>query len=325
MKYSDNVINVLTAKNYKGIGKAWISRNLSINKPIETLVSLLNKDSKEDSIITINDFITHKKMVENKINNLNGIDGVVAIGDKDFPQYRGKVKNSEHPIVLFYRGNINLLKPTNKNITVIGLLDPDNSTEIIEKEVVSELVKNGANIVSGLALGCDSIAHRQALLSKGKTIAILPSSLSNILPATNKELANDIIANNGLLVTEYYEDAKSKIELNSRYQERNRLQALFSDNVILSASYAKNELGNDSGSRLAMEYALNYSIARSVIYDPQTDIKNPKYDLNRQLINQQTDIVIINRKNLSSIIRKIVSNKANIQSINQSIQTNLFE
>jgi len=324
MNYSENSINILTAKTYKGIGRAWIVKNLKGNESINTIVSLLNRDSKEDYHITVEDFENNSKTIKNDILKLEGfMDGVIAIGDNNFPLYRGKVKNSEQPIILFYRGDLNLLKPTNKNIAVIGLLNPDSDTEIIEQEVVTELVKNGATIISGLALGCDSIAHRQTIRSNGKTVAILPSPLNNILPTANKELSNDIVKNNGLLITEYYENVKSKMELSTRYQERDRLQALFSDSIILSASYAKNDLGNDSGSRLAMEYALSYSIPRAVIYDPVTDINNPKYDLNRQLIREQKEIIIINRNNLSSTVKKIMLNKPDVKN-NQSYQSNLF-
>ena len=325
MIHSDNAINTLTAKTYKGIGRAWIVKNLRGNETVDTIVALLNRDAKEEHYITIEDFERNKEVIRDGVLRLEGfMDGVTAVGDNDFPSYRGKVKNSEQPIVLFYRGDLSLLKATNKNIAVIGLLNPDDDTETIEQEVVAELVKNGATIVSGLALGCDSIAHRQTLRSNGTTVAILPSPLNNILPASNIELANEIVSNNGLLITEYYEDAKYKMELGGRYQERDRLQALFSDTIILSASYAKNDQGNDSGSRLAMGYALNYSIPRAIIYDPVTDINNPKYDLNRQLMREQKEISIINRKNLSSTVKEIMSNKPSKKS-NQPYQANLFD
>ncbi len=325
MIYSDNTINILTAKTYKGIGRAWIVKNLKGNESINTIVSLLNRDAKEDYSITLEDFESNSKIIRNEIQKLEGfMDGAVAIGDDNFPLYRGKVKNSEQPIVIFYRGDLSLLKATNKNIAVIGLLNPDDNTEIIEREVVAELVKNGATIVSGLALGCDSIAHIQTLYSNGKTVAILPSPLNSILPAKNIELANDIVNNNGLLITEYHVNAKSEMELRGRYQERDRLQALFSNSIILSASYAKNDLGNDSGSRLAMEYALSYSIPRAVIYDFVADVNNPKYDLNRQLIKEEKKITIINRNNLVSSIKKIMLNKPDIKN-NQQYQPDLFD
>jgi len=98
---------------------------------------------------------------------------------------------------------------------------------------------------------------------------------------------------------------------------------LFSDCIILSASYAKNDQGNDSGSRLALEYALNYSIPRAIIYDPETDLNNPKYDLSRQLKKEQMDIPVINRKNLSETVKKIVSKNLTVK-LNSTLQPTLF-
>ncbi len=310
MIYTENAINVLTAKTFKGIGRAWIVKNMNENKDVKTIISLLNKNTKSEETITQNGFDKKKNIVINALKKSEDfIDGVVAIGDENFPQHRGNVKNSEKPIFLFYRGNLNLLKENNKNIAVIGLLNPDDDTEKIENEVVAELVNNGAAIVSGLALGCDTIAHKQTLKSNGKTVAILPSPLNNIMPATNKTLADEILQKEGLIVTEYLTDAKSKRELGGRYQERDRLQALFSDSIILSASYAKNDKGNDSGSRLAMGYAHNYSIPRAVIYDKIANKDNPKYDLNRQLINEDKQIIIIDSGNLNTAIKKIIMMK----------------
>src|SRR5690606_7429802 len=147
---------------------------------------------------------------------------------------------------------------------------------------------------------------RQALDSNGKTIAILPSPLNNILPAKNKGLAYEIVEEGGLLVTEYFEDFKSQMELSSRYKERDRLQALYCDTIILAASYAQDSTERwkmygqklDSGARLAMGYAKDYNIPRAVMYDQNIDVNNPMFDLNRQLIAEQKDITILTQKNL---------------------------
>lgn len=324
MNYTENAINVLAARIYKGIGKAWIVKNLSSNKSEDKIVTLLNSGSKVDYQITVDDFDKKKNLIKRLINESKEfIDGVVAIGDDDFPPYRGNVKNSEKPVFLFYRGDLSLLKETNNNVAVIGLLNPDNDTEEIEREVVARLVENGVTIVSGLAFGCDTIAHREALNSNGYTVAILPSPLNNITPAKNKELANEIVRNSGLLITEYLTDAKSKREMGGRYQERDRLQALFSNIIILSASYAKNDLGNDNGSRLAMGYAMNYSIPRAVIYDSEINSNNPKYDLSRQLIKEDQKIIRIDRSNMPSTITTIISVKPKIENVQPS-QESLF-
>lgn len=184
--------------------------------------------------------------------------------------------------------------------------------------------------MSGLALGCDSIAHQQAIIS-GKTIAILPSPLNDILPAKNRGLAYEIVDQGGLLVTEYYENFKSPMELSSRYKERDRLQALFSDTIILAASYSQDSAERwnirdkklDSGARLAMEYARNYNIPRSVMYNEDTDANNPMFDLNRQLTTEDKDVVILTKNNLNKIINNINENKKN--KIHSTQEIGLFD
>jgi len=335
MKYTDNSLNILTAKYYKGIGNAWIVKNLKGNESVSTIVSLLNKTIKGEPT-TVDEFENLKSDFETKLvaKFENFCDGFVALGDNNFPQFRGNVKDSEQPVFLYYKGNIELLSIENKNISVIGLLNPVGNIEERERKIVAEFVKNGATIVSGLAFGCDSISHRQALDSNGKTVAILPSPLTNILPTRNKGLAFQIVEEGGLLVTEYGNDFKSQMELSSRYKERDRLQALFCDTIVLAASYAQNSSerkGNenlrgqklDSGARLAMGYAKEYNIPRAVMFDSIIDEKNPMFDLNRDLIKEQKDITIIMQDNFSETVKRIMQKNQPVKNVT-AVQGNLF-
>jgi DNA processing protein len=335
MKYTDNALNILTIKSYKGIGNAWIVKNLKGNESVETIVSLLNKTIKGEQT-NEKEFECRKKNFKDKLLEKfdNEIcDGIVAWGDKDFPLHRGNVKESERPVFLYYKGNIDLLSIYNKNITVIGLLNPEGDIKERERKIVAEFVKKGATIVSGLAFGCDSISHQQALESNGKTVAILPSPLNNILPARNKGLAFQIVEEGGLLVTEYGTDFKNQMELSSRYKERDRLQAMFCDTIVLIASYAKNSAERwkifgqklDSGARLAMGYAKEYGIPRAVMYDKDIDENNPMFDLNRDLINEQKDITIITQDNICEIVSKILDKRPTAKSITTFQQGRLFD
>lgn len=335
MKYTDNALNILTAKSYKGIGNAWIVKNLKGNESVETIVSLLNKTIKGEPT-SEDEFEQLKRNFESKLIEKfeECCDGFVALGDPYFPQHRGNVKESERPIFLYYKGKIDLLSIDNTNITVIGLLTPVGDIEERERKIVEQFVKNGATIVSGLAFGCDSISHQQALDSSGNTVAILPSPLNNIMPARNKGLAFQIVEEGGLLVTEYGTDFKSPMELSSRYKERDRLQALFCDTIVLAASYAQNSADLhqalrgqklDSGARLAMGYANDYNIARAVMYDEHIDESNPMFDLNRKLIKEQKDITIITQDNICETVEKILDKQPIVKSTTTFHQGNLFD
>ncbi len=305
MKYTDNALNILTTKTYKGIGNAWIHKNLKGNESVDIIVDLV---SKKDTSADENDFYRRRSNIEQKILALGEVncDGVVALGDKQFPSCRGNVKEAERPIALFYKGDLSLLDLNSQNIAVIGVLQPDDDTQQDERRIVDALVKKGGiTIVSGLAEGCDSIAHHQALVSKGATVAILPCPLNNIIPSSRIPLANAIVEREGLIITEYYTQALGR-EQSGRYVERDRLQALYSDMVILTASYAKNNLGNDSGSRHAMGKAKEYGLYRGVIYNAERNANNPKYDLNRQVMNEKDKPFIIDPDNYDPLVQDIL-------------------
>jgi DNA processing protein len=302
MKYTENAINILTVRTFEKKGPAWINNNLKGNESIVTLCRLLETHEYE--------FKKKRDRIEDAIVKLgNAIDGIVALGDVGFPEFRGNIKAADKPFALFYRGNIALLKKSNLNIAVIGVLNPDEKIEMSEKMVTAEILKQGATIVSGLALGCDSIAHKTALENNGKTVAILPSALNKIIPKENLTLAEEIIVKDGLLVSEYYDEPKSKNDMVSRFVVRDRLQALFSDAVLLAASYAPNNLGNDCGSRHAMSKAKEYGIKRAVIYNEVKHANNPMYDLNRQILKEDSTVIRIDSDNMTATIKKLLPQK----------------
>lgn len=218
--------------------------------------------------------------------------GLVCVFDNDFPLINIKAKESEKPYLLFYRGDISLLQELKNNVAVIGVIDPTDEIEQRETVIVKKLIEKGITVVSGLAKGCDEIAHRTCVENNAKTIAILPSTLNKIYPASNRELAERIVESGGLLITEYYKEPLSKSDAVNRYIERDRLQAMFSKTVIMIASYKSGQ--GDSGSRHAMGYAENYDVARYVMYNSETDRFNKQFGLNRDFIEQKKATAITN-------------------------------
>jgi len=311
MKYTQNVLNILALQTFKGVGNAWIVSNFKANTSVEEFVELINRKKPQSESVTLNSFENIKHNIALELDALDENSNAIALGDELFPAYRGKVAASKQPVVLFYKGDIKLLQKTNKNLAVIGLLNPTAQIEKVERYVVKEFIANGVTIVSGLALGCDTIAHDETLKNGGATVAILPSTLEKIMPSSNAELANEIVVNGGLLITEYYKEANSKHEVINRYIQRDRLQALFSDGVVLSASYVPNNKGLDSGSRHAMNAAKEYGLKRAVIYNKQLHSNDAMYELNKQ-IAQEEGTIVINKDSLKKSIATLVAQQSSL-------------
>lgn len=289
MQISDNALNALAACEYRSIGKAWINKNLRGGETVTQIVRLV---SERDAYVDVEGFARRKSAIMSEICALgDAIDGVVGIGDDDFPLIQAGVKEGDRPIALFYKGDISLIKTVADNVAVIGLLTPSAQIEKDEQTVVQKLVKQGKCIVSGLALGCDTIGHRATLDSRGKTVAFLSSPLTEVNPPSNRPLAAEIVASGGLLVSEYFRGVRSKREFIGRYAERDRLQAMFAEAVVLAASYSQKDYGKDSGSRFAMGKAVEYGVPRYVIYDPRRDCENLMFNLSRDAIASGATII----------------------------------
>lgn len=194
---------------------------------------------------------------------------LICVFDKDFPKFNESLKPSEKPFIFAYKGDIGLIKSDENSVAVIGVISPTDEIKRREQNIVNKLIENNLTITSGLAEGCDTVAHETSLDKKGKTIAVLPTTLNNIYPKKNEFLATRIIENGGLVITEYLTEPQNRYERIKRFIFRDRLQALFSTAVILVASYCAGD--GDSGSRHAMNKAKEYGKKRYVMYNEKTD------------------------------------------------------
>lgn len=209
--------------------------------------------------------------------------------DRYFPPLPVSCRPSEKPFLLAYRGDISMFNERDKNFAVVGSLTPTEKILYREDAAVAKLTERGYRIVSGLAVGCDTAAHVQCLACGGKTIAVLPSTLSNIYPKENAILAERIVQSGGLVLTEYITEPATRYDRIRRFIERDRLQAIFAGKILLIASHLPGQ--GDSGSRHAMEKAKEYGTERFVLYAPTTDEADPMFALNRKYINEGVSLL----------------------------------
>ena len=214
---------------------------------------------------------------------------LVWIFDENFPKIQTQLSKSERPYFFAYKGDLNLLNQLHKNIAVIGSRRINQDIEEREKQIVQLLCEQDFNIVSGLAKGCDTIAHQISLEQNKKTIATLPCEIPDIYPPENINLANAIAQNGGLLISEYVTTPKTHLERKARFIERDRLQALFSNAVILIAS----QMRKNNGSKYAMQKAIKYHRQTFAMYNNQTDANQEMFEMNKVFINKGTKILNI--------------------------------
>ncbi len=156
---------------------------------------------------------------------------IIDINEKEYPRVLRKIENP--PKKLYVEGDEKIL---NSNcIAVVGSRKNTKYGEKWCKKFVKELVKYDLKIVSGMALGIDWVAHKEAIKEGGKTIAVLPSGLKNIYPKENIKLYEEIILYGGCVISEYepYEEAESK-----KFLERNRIVSGISIGcLVVEAAY----------------------------------------------------------------------------------------
>ncbi len=141
------------------------------------------------------------------------------------------------PIVLFYFGDLNLLK--NESLAIVGSRNnTEYSVEVIRR-LMPEVISKGITIVSGLAKGVDRLAHLAAIANQGKTIAVIGTGLDQYYPRENESLQRTI-AKNHLLLSEYPVGCRP-----ARYHfpERNRIIAgLVRSILVTEAKYRSGSL-----------------------------------------------------------------------------------
>lgn len=125
-------------------------------------------------------------------------------------------------------GNIKLLQ--NKAIAIVGTRQNTKYGEEYTKKFASKIARVGITVISGLAIGIDSIAHSNAMKNKGGTIGVIGSGFYHIYPEENKELFNKILENKGCIISEY--PPQTKVHM-SNFPTRNRIIAGISQGVLV--------------------------------------------------------------------------------------------
>ena len=233
---------------------------------------------------------------------------IISILDNEYPEILRKTVGK--PTILYIQGQM----PKLPSVAIIGTREPTDHGKIIAERISQYFSENGWSIVSGLALGCDTIAHLTAVKNKSHTTAVLAHGLDTISPKSNEKLSEEILSTGGTLLTEYEFGAKPKPY---QYAQRDLIQAGLSQGVIMIQS----DIGGGSliASRSAIKYGRTLGVPNPTELDKRG--KEKKIEANLMLVGNEDSVkqkllncspfemqnlfVINNRDDYHSLLKKM--------------------
>jgi DNA processing protein len=197
---------------------------------------------------------------------------IISVLDPAYPRLLENTKDD--PLLLYVRG---ALAPNPEHaVAIIGTREPTPHGERIATKITEFFVESGWSIVSGLAKGCDTIAHQTALRTGGHTVAVLAHGLQMTYPAANRKLAESILESGGALVSEYPFGREVQ---KTQFVKRDRTQAGLARGVVMIQSDLV------GGSLHASRAALDYDRWLAVPYPTEKDRERnePKIQANLKI------------------------------------------
>ncbi len=177
----------------------------------------------------------------------------LTLQDKDYPALLKEI--ADPPFVLYVKGNKSIL--SSQGVAIVGTRKITAYGREVTTRIAEQLVASNYMIVSGLALGVDAVAHNVCLENGGRTVAVLGCGVDCCYPGANKKLYDEIIENNGAIVSEFPLSMQPSL---GSFPSRNRIIAGLSQAVVVT------EGASDSGALYTTEDA--FSVGRKVFAVP---------------------------------------------------------
>lgn len=209
---------------------------------------------------------------------------VLSVNNEQYPKLLSKIYDP--PQLLYYKGRLE--KQDEFSLAVVGTRKYTNYGRQVAEQITKGLALSNITIVSGLALGIDSLSHNAALDAGGRTIAVLGSGIDkqSIYPSSNCFLAEKIIASGGAIVSEF---PVGTPPLRHHFPQRNRIIAGLTLGTIVI------EAGKKSGALITANHALEqnrevFAIPGS-IYSDQSQGPNNLIKQGCNVVRSAEDII----------------------------------
>lgn len=229
--------------------RTFIRRYLTLDPQLKMIFHLSSKELSKNVKISQQKAQTllkdlHNSSLRDKIVKEHSYFHIITIVDEYYPDMLNTIKDA--PIVLYGAGNLSLLK-MQPSISVIGTRRPSHEAAKKLIHIVHPLIESGWVIVSGMAKGIDSMAHQQALMQGGKTVAVLGGGFHAIYPKEHLSLYRQLVKE-GLVLSEYPPDQSPR---RYHFPERNRIISGLSMGTLVIEAMKK------SGTMITVDQALD--------------------------------------------------------------------
>ena len=183
--------------------------------------------------------------------------------DNRYPYLLKHIDNP--PTGLFLLGNIDICN-MERTLAVVGSRKASENSKNTLRNILSGFANTDICIVSGLAEGIDTVAHKTAIENNIKTIAVIGGGFDKIYPKSNIELFNKIIDGNGAVITEYWPDTDA---ISWHFPVRNRIVSGLSKGVLIAEAAIKS--GAMITGKLALEQGKELMCIPGLISNPNTE------------------------------------------------------
>lgn len=219
---------------------------------------------------------------------------ILTCKDEKYPKRLKEIY--DYPPVIYVKGSV--LPEDEWCLAVVGTRRATVYGRQITEEIVSDLARSKITIVSGLAKGIDTVAHRSAVEAGGRTLAVFASGLDVIYPPENEKLAKSIMEN-GAIISEYPLGMKPRAE---NFPRRNRILSGLSLGVLVT------EADENSGALITARDAVEQN--REVFAVPGSILSPSSRGTNRLIQNGEAKLVrtysdILEELNLTAVARQI--------------------
>ncbi len=249
-KNSDHALTWIGLNGIPGVGRITFRRLVALFGSPERALSASHEDLRKIGMLSdkvaaaIGSFPwqEHAKHEISKATEAN-----VTIVTADSPAYPESLRNTpDPPPYLYVKGELHI--EDRKAVAIVGTRKPTYYGMTVTRRIASELSSAGFTIVSGMARGIDTQAHRGALAARGRTIAVLGCGIDVVYPPENKRLMEEIIhAEHGAVVTENPFGTQPE---SGYFPSRNRIISGLSRGTVII------EAAEDSGSLITAKYTL---------------------------------------------------------------------